>query len=315
MIKQLLLIAGLLSLIVAPAQDYTVTYSSSTYSSLEGGTTIDESTAFDVNGFAVYEAIPIGFEFDYLGATYTELNVAENGYFIFAEGGALTSFISAFDCDLKDYLDDPEQSPIIYTVEGPVGDRIFKCEFQKAGFEMDEEGSDFCYFQLWLYENCSDFEFRIGQLSIDPTEDDLFWPGYDMAIMGYGQYVPLNFYLLGGDPVAPNLFANTFASLNEYPTSGSNYRFSNCEVGVKEADSFSFNCYPNPTSSTVQVQLENADHVTRIDVVSLNGQLVKEWIGNGNNFVEFDLSDLTKGIYFIRLTTHQYVQTKKIILQ
>jgi hypothetical protein len=77
--------------------------------------------------------------------------------------------------------------------------------------------------------------------------------------------------------------------------------------------------YPNPfnPSTTLQFALSKSGQV-RLEVFNLLGQrvatLVNEVLSAGGYHVNFDASALSSGVYLYRLTTGDFVQTKKMVL-
>lgn len=73
-----------------------------------------------------------------------------------------------------------------------------------------------------------------------------------------------------------------------------------------------FSVYPNPTRSVLTAELGDVSDPCRINLTSINGQLIfsKEMAGSSH---QLDLSSLQKGVYFLRLKSKHSVSTKKII--
>jgi len=66
--------------------------------------------------------------------------------------------------------------------------------------------------------------------------------------------------------------------------------------------------YPNPTDGIVNIKSEN---LKKIKVFTLNGKIIKEY--NPKN--QIDLSEISKGIYIIKLISESGVLTDKIIIK
>lgn len=106
-----------------------------------------------------------------------------------------------------------------------------------------------------------------------------------------------------------SLRVNTFTGLGSHTC--------DCQVvGVKEINkAFAATVYPNPAKNMVTMQSVNA--ISRIDIYSVTGQLVKT-VKTGNNLSGEPLSvaDLNKGVYFITLSDDKNNQTiKKLIIE
>jgi hypothetical protein len=75
--------------------------------------------------------------------------------------------------------------------------------------------------------------------------------------------------------------------------------------------------YPNPSTGIFNVYLEKAGKNTDISIFDLQGQKVyseKTLPGSGSITKELNLSGLSKGIYYIRLTTEDVTRVEKIII-
>ncbi|MCU0342814.1 MAG: T9SS type A sorting domain-containing protein [Ignavibacterium sp.] len=78
--------------------------------------------------------------------------------------------------------------------------------------------------------------------------------------------------------------------------------------------------YPNPFNPSTRINfgLKNAGNV-EITVYNILGNkittLVNEFKSAGNHSVSFNASNLSSGIYFYKIITNEFVQTKKMILE
>jgi len=74
-----------------------------------------------------------------------------------------------------------------------------------------------------------------------------------------------------------------------------------------------FKLFPNPTSDIVSI--ESADvKMDYIELVAIDGKLVQSQIVNNERF-SMDLSNLGKGVYFIRIYTHTGLTVKQLIVR
>lgn len=71
--------------------------------------------------------------------------------------------------------------------------------------------------------------------------------------------------------------------------------------------------YPNPTSNQ-KITIQTNESISKLTLVSINGQIINEI--NNPVFVDnmFDLSNLTKGFYLLQITSDKGNLTKKIIV-
>jgi hypothetical protein len=67
--------------------------------------------------------------------------------------------------------------------------------------------------------------------------------------------------------------------------------------------------YPNPTNGLVNIEIQNQT-IQRIKVYDLQGQLIKE-----TTEYQFDLSNFSNGMYFIKAQTKQGFYNYKLVKQ
>ena len=115
---------------------------------------------------------------------------------------------------------------------------------------------------------------------------------------------------------------------NKWSSSSSNgtlYIFKkDTEVGIEPvnnipAEFILYQNYPNPfnPSTTISYELKNGGYVT-LSVYDINGKLIKSLINKeqepGNYTVNYTSSESSSGIYFYKLSTGSFSDTKKMIL-
>ena len=77
--------------------------------------------------------------------------------------------------------------------------------------------------------------------------------------------------------------------------------------------------YPNPfnPSTAIRFALPSASHVT-LTVFNTLGQMVRELVNEerqaGYHEVSFDASDLTSGMYFYRMRSGDFTETRRLLL-
>jgi hypothetical protein len=113
--------------------------------------------------------------------------------------------------------------------------------------------------------------------------------------------------------------------LSEVVISGNNQtRIYEYEVGIAEAVGYQiqetrFEIYPIPIHDKVNIEYVLSKHgEVNISLFDATGRLIKELVntsrGAGNYCESFDLTDLSQGVYFIRLHTGDTRETKKVVL-
>ena len=74
---------------------------------------------------------------------------------------------------------------------------------------------------------------------------------------------------------------------------------------IKEEDGFTINYYPNPTSGFIFVTIGNSlnNEALYIDILDVTGRALKT-LNIENSFLSLDLSDLSSGIYFLKVSNN-----------
>jgi hypothetical protein len=72
--------------------------------------------------------------------------------------------------------------------------------------------------------------------------------------------------------------------------------------------------YPNPTSGKFSVAFSKAINNANISIIDVNGKTIQRIKATGNR-VDFDLSAVASGSYFVRVEENGTVITKKVIKQ
>jgi hypothetical protein len=85
-------------------------------------------------------------------------------------------------------------------------------------------------------------------------------------------------------------------------------------LGINDAELLNFSMYPNPCDSKVTLQLPSSTNNAQAQVFNYLGKtLIQKDITTVNN--SLDVSNLTSGIYFVRIQSENKVGTKKLIVR
>lgn len=88
------------------------------------------------------------------------------------------------------------------------------------------------------------------------------------------------------------------------------------EVGIDDRQASSLALYPNPATNALSIQLKNKDRIERIQIKSINGQVLQETQGQGNSSLQIQLVDLSSGLYLTEVTTHEgQVWVQKLMIR
>ncbi|WP_396150365.1 endonuclease [Flavobacterium sp.] len=71
--------------------------------------------------------------------------------------------------------------------------------------------------------------------------------------------------------------------------------------------------YPNPTNSN-EIEIATEEVITKLTLVSINGQIIKEIVNPILNQNTYKINDLPQGFYFLQINAEKGILTKKIIV-
>ncbi len=142
--------------------------------------------------------------------------------------------------------------------------------------------------------NANNQELRIGRAT-DVEE-----------LQPYGNNFSSFVYANDATPTWGNIFAQPMIRLNlSYPS------------GLNEKNqSFESSIVPNPSNGQFSIQLAKLQEISSIEVFTLVGNRVKAFrIGGTTQQVEMDLTDVDKGVYFVKINTSNGTATQKVVVR
>ena len=80
-------------------------------------------------------------------------------------------------------------------------------------------------------------------------------------------------------------------------------------IGIDERIQSKLKLFPNPTTGKLKIDSEL--YIKRITIISQSGEIINEY----KESTELDLSNMTKGVYFIKVWTDKDVLMKAVILE
>ena len=82
--------------------------------------------------------------------------------------------------------------------------------------------------------------------------------------------------------------------------------------GINDYDKNQIHIYPNPAKGVLYVEINENMSTTRISLINIQGQIVKCYEATAT---QLDISDITEGIYFIKLSSLKGNIIKKVIIK
>lgn len=314
--------------IQAQAFPYSLTVEQAAYTPLENAISANNGQVWDDLDIQT----PLGFNFQFWGQTtstlfwYGELTASNVAGL---PGVNTTPMLIAFGADLIDRGDGSgtSQSPISYKTEGQPGSRIFKMEWENAGFFEDPSGTAFTNLQVWLYEGSNDVELRFGPTQLN---DQAVFSDFSGPLIGFIDQYSLatdlfqNLYYLTGSAEQPNVQSVTIANadtlfhtLDQVPDSGTVYRFSTV-VAIEDPAQAAYNMqvFPTLVRDVLTIDISNpsglSEKQAQFTVTDLTGRVLR----NGRVTAErtqVNLSGLPGGMYAVHVFSPAgMVETRKI---
>jgi hypothetical protein len=307
---------------------YTFSQSGTTYSSVTGGTDAFTTPWDDDNKY-----VPLGFSFSYLGKSYTHVLIHSNGALFFDVDltGPLANYIPVImifgDYGLgglgADLIDRGlgstiSQSPVVYKTEGTVPNRVFRVEWQNAGFYLDTTNSSFVNVQGKLYEGTNKIEVIIGPNSVASGLYEIGSTGpviglgiYDMTNINNMQYGPT--YFLTGPANSPTA-VNSYSDLNGTPANGTVYNFTSGGTGISEIKNSNINIYPNPVVDNLVIALQPEIKFHEMIILDAKGRAISSLrIETAGNLIKMDMSHLLPGFYTLLLKGSESTAVAKFV--
>ena len=163
-----------------------------------------------------------------------------------------------------------------------------------------------------ITNNLNTYSDAVGHVNIDMPERKVFYLGPSILIEGIGLFNgPFNFFEHNSTLIChfDSMGHKDFYTLVD-STFGDPFNFnSTClgatSIGIQEIHNQEIKIFPNPTSSQISIEMNSFE---KVEIFSLSGVLVK--ISSQNTI---DLSNLSKGVYFLKLTSGNKTNMEKII--
>ena len=123
------------------------------------------------------------------------------------------------------------------------------------------------------------------------------WEEFDAVIPAGTKYIAINY----NSEYAYYLFVDDFS----IEASG---------VGINDVENVNLTLSPNPASNTVKVSANGIEGTVNVAIVDLNGRTIMEQNGNAQSFT-FDVTNVARGAYFVRLTGENVNAVRKLIVK
>ena len=290
-----------------PGQPYFFYQSTDAYTELSGGTSANGSSTW--SGFSTL-TIPIGFNFEYMGNTYTSVKIEATGRLIFDASHFYWADLFTINGmqDKGAARGTASQSPVTYELSGSPGSQILKIQVKDATYAGDTAST--ANFQYWLYEQISKVELHVGPHTIvDPGA--AFGSGAFSGVFHINSFTPINYvYALAGYGPAnmPNDSTFTGSSVSTsgilisgIPSEGMIYTYSEEAPLASEKQIIEdFSVYPNPVSDHLRILSNYSWNGNQATIYDLHGKVVAHLFVKDD---QINLPSLHDGIYFVEIAS------------
>ncbi len=155
----------------AVVSDYIFTSTTGTYTEISGGTVLPNPVAPEVN--PTYNAIPLGFSFEYDDIAYTTVSIAENGYLAMGDevltnnlpisaATGTNNVVAALSRDILAQND----GELMYLLSGTAPNRVFTVQWKNFRRVPTSAAADVINFQIQLHEGSNDVVFCYGTVNV-----------------------------------------------------------------------------------------------------------------------------------------------------
>lgn len=85
-------------------------------------------------------------------------------------------------------------------------------------------------------------------------------------------------------------------------------------VGIDNVENGNFSIFPNPATNMVNINVEGVEGSVNIQIVDVNGRVVKEMSSESQN-ITIDVTNMTRGAYFVRMNGENVNAVRKLIVK
>ncbi|MFT6814413.1 MAG: hypothetical protein ACJAZ3_000301 [Sphingobacteriales bacterium] len=204
-------------------------------------------------------------------------------------------------------------------------------------------------FGEWTFDNPTikptEFSFRYKYQPVHDDNLNVFLSYYDSVsedsstILGakstgsigasVSEYTEIKFRISISNDLPSDLIPNRYF-LSVYPSNGQqtetksydgtkfwmdDLKFIYETSGIEEFQNEKVEIYPNPTTNTLNISVNNESNIKELALFSLNGVKVKRFVNKQNNYQNLDVSDVAFGIYLIKIETENHsIITRKVVI-
>lgn len=85
-------------------------------------------------------------------------------------------------------------------------------------------------------------------------------------------------------------------------------------TSINELNASELKVFPNPSVSKVKIEWSDLISSIQVSICDINGKLLSSFSDSGKKSLEFDVSDLSEGVYYCKVITEDFTISKKLIV-
>ncbi len=85
-------------------------------------------------------------------------------------------------------------------------------------------------------------------------------------------------------------------------------------TSLEKLDIATYKIFPNPTAESINIQLNQKPQELTIEILNVQGKIVKQYFFEQSNFEKIDVRQLPAGTYSLNITTSEKFANEKIII-
>ncbi len=303
---------------------YAFSQYTSTYANLTGATSINNAAVWNFSGASPTPYYTLNITsllpgFQLFGDAAYSMRISGGAVAFYDNSSQQLHYINGFNLFSPDGMKDKgttsSLSPISYVVTGTSPNKILKVEWKNAG-HVNTAG-DIINVQIWMYQTTNVVEVHYGSTTFTNASSTPISIGIGHTYLPNGNVVEDDFLM--NTPANPVLSTNNNV-FTGIPANGAVYKFMAGGVGINELSKplSGMKVFPNPTSGIFTIDVKNVKEDlsnAKATVTNLIGEVVYETTFNNLSSLNIDLTNKSKGIYFVKIVADKEFTAEKLIVK
>lgn len=160
---------------------------------------------------------------------------------------------------------------------------------------------------------------QIGEVLVEAFERIIFEPGSKVNEKSKFRIDNLINYLTPNNGVSQSKLDAICQTKNEhYILNPRSHEVIEDNTTVNSSDQLDFKLFPNPATSTVNLNINSESDNIFVSITNVNGQMVKQLEineGKTNSNIDLDIKNLERGIYMVNIQSNEINKTEKLVIK